>query len=496
MKKVSEFIVPGTVLAGKYRVERVLGLGGMGMVVAAHHLQLDEKVAIKLQLPSLVQSPEARARFAREARAAVRIKSEYVARVSDVGHLESGAPFMVMEYLEGEDLAEMLSRGPLPVEQAVEFMLQACEALAEAHALGIIHRDIKPANLYCVRRTDGLLATKLLDFGVSRANIGSELGLTSSGVMMGSPHYMAPEQMIAAKNADARSDIWSLGAVLFELLVGEPPFDAETFAALVIQVTSADSRKLALRLRRVPAGLAQIVVRCLNGEVTLRYQSVSELALALVPFGPAVRGQVHADRILRIARASQHPHLAPPDAARGEGPEWLDRKGKTLMPFGRTSFEGQTPSRPSRVARFVAAGLGLLVLGAGWSIFSQSRMEASGDASQNAIIPAPALDEQEELQRRYVALDEAPTALRSPSALPVEDEPIEPPPLPATPVHEARQGQAGTTLSPERVARSKKSKISPTLATSAPSEPDRAAHATPEPTKPTDPNKPNLGGRL
>src|SRR6478609_3536801 len=230
-------IAPGTVLAGKYRIQSVLGSGGMGTVVAAHHLQLDEKVAIKVLQPAMLENAEATARFAREARAAVRIKSEYVARVSDVGYLESGAPFMVMEYLEGEDLADMLTRGKLPAEQAVEFVLQACEALAEAHALGIIHRDIKPANLYCVRRTDGLLAIKLLDFGISRATSSSDLALTSSGVMMGTPHYMAPEQMIAAKNADGRSDIWSLGAVLFELLVGEPPFNAETFAELVIQVT-------------------------------------------------------------------------------------------------------------------------------------------------------------------------------------------------------------------------------------------------------------------
>src|SRR6187431_451345 len=178
-------IAPGTILAGKYRVEGVLGSGGMGMVVAAHHLQLDERVAIKVLLPQMLENSEATARFSREARAAVKIKSEYVARVIDVGSLESGHPYMVMEYLEGEDLADMLSRGPLPREQAVELVLQACEALCEAHALGIIHRDIKPANFYCVRRTDGLLAMKLLDFGISRATGGAELALTSSGAVMG-----------------------------------------------------------------------------------------------------------------------------------------------------------------------------------------------------------------------------------------------------------------------------------------------------------------------
>src|SRR5690606_36013110 len=151
-------------------------------------------------------------------------KSEHVARVSDVGKLESGAPFMVMEFLEGEDLADRVARlGSLPVEQAVEFVLQACEALAEAHALGIVHRDLKPANLFCVRRADGLHSVKMLDFGISKASTMSGSGdfsMTKTSTMMGSPYYMSPEQMISAKSADVQSDIWSMGAVLFQLLTG------------------------------------------------------------------------------------------------------------------------------------------------------------------------------------------------------------------------------------------------------------------------------------
>ena len=162
-------VEPGQVLAGKYRIERVLGVGGMGVVVAAHHLQLDERVALKFLLPEALHNPEAVARFAREARAAVKIKSEHVARVSDVGQLENGAPYMVMEYLEGSDLSAWLhDRGALPFEQAVDFVLQAGEAIADAHALGIVHRDLKPANLFCVRRSDGQLTIKVLDFGISK----------------------------------------------------------------------------------------------------------------------------------------------------------------------------------------------------------------------------------------------------------------------------------------------------------------------------------------
>src|SRR5262245_59127005 len=159
----------GEVLAGKYRVDRVLGVGGMGVVVAAHHIELDDKVAIKFLLPETLENGEAVARFAREARAAVKIKSEHVARVSDVGKLESGAPYMVMEYLVGSDLAGWLDeRGPLPIDQVVEFVLQASEAIAEAHSLGIVHRDLKPANLFAIRRPDGALSIKVLDFGISK----------------------------------------------------------------------------------------------------------------------------------------------------------------------------------------------------------------------------------------------------------------------------------------------------------------------------------------
>src|SRR5580692_1408544 len=194
---------PGEVLAGKYRVERVLGVGGMGIVVAAHHLQLDEKVALKFLLPQAMQSAEATNRFVREARAAVKIKNEHVARVSDVGTLENGSPYMVMEYLEGGDLAAWLEqRGALPVEQAVEFVLQACVAVADAHALGIVHRDLKPANLFCVRRSDGQLSIKVLDFGISKLsdNMNDSSGvpvasMTRTSAVMGSPLYMSPEQM-------------------------------------------------------------------------------------------------------------------------------------------------------------------------------------------------------------------------------------------------------------------------------------------------------------
>ncbi|MCL2449490.1 MAG: serine/threonine protein kinase, partial [Polyangiaceae bacterium] len=232
----------GDVLAGKYQVERVLGSGGMGVVVAARHLQLDERVALKFLRPEAGEHPEALSRFAREAKAAVKIKSEHVARVIDVGTLENGSPFIVMEFLEGKDLgAWLLANGPLRVDQAAEFLLQACEAIAEAHSLGIVHRDLKPANLFVIRRNDGLESIKVLDFGISkvtgRMRGGSTSG-TQAGIIIGSPHYMSPEQMRSSRDVDPQSDIWSLGIVLYELLAGHPPFVAETFSEICVKVVT------------------------------------------------------------------------------------------------------------------------------------------------------------------------------------------------------------------------------------------------------------------
>jgi eukaryotic-like serine/threonine-protein kinase len=298
----------GQILAGKYRVERVLGQGGMGVVVAAHHLELDEKVAIKFLLPETLDNGEAVARFAREARAAVKIKSEHVARISDVGKLENGAPYMVMEYLDGGDLAAWLSqRGPLPIEQAVEFVLQACEAIAEAHALGIVHRDLKPANLFVVRRADGVLSVKVLDFGISKnvgaGSSGPDRSMTRTSALMGSPLYMSPEQMQSSKDVDARGDVWALGVILYELITGHPPFNGETMPELVLRIVTGEPTPLRSRRTDVPAALEGAIERCLVKARAQRFQTVGELALALLPFGPR-RSRVSVDRIAGTLRSA------------------------------------------------------------------------------------------------------------------------------------------------------------------------------------------------
>jgi hypothetical protein len=293
-------IQEGDILAGKYRVDKVLGAGGMGIVVAARHLQLDTRVAIKFLLPELAQSGDAVSRFAREARAAVKITGEHVARVLDVGTLESGSPYMVMEYLDGIDLSAWLRRhGPLPIEQAVDFVLQACVAVGEAHSLGIVHRDLKPANLFCIRRA-GQLLVKVLDFGISKEHaLGGLGGATQTGMLMGSPLYMSPEQMMSAKDVDARSDIWALGIILQELVGGSCPFQGDTLPEICTKVAMGNPIPLRVARPDAPAAFEAVILKCLSKDRNARYANVGELAEALVPFGPA-RGRAYLAAILAI----------------------------------------------------------------------------------------------------------------------------------------------------------------------------------------------------
>jgi eukaryotic-like serine/threonine-protein kinase len=276
----------GDVLAGKYQVERVLGMGGMGVVVAATHLHLREQVAIKLLLPNLVEHPETLARFLREARAAARVKSPHVTRVFDFGTLESGAPFIVMELLEGVSMSAMIRRGgKLPAAVAAEYGMQACEAMAEAHAAGIVHRDLKPANLFVCLEADGRPLLKVLDFGVSKMiEPDASHDMTATASLLGSPSYMAPEQMLSAKNVDARADIWSMGAILYELATGEKPFRADTVPALCMTILNAEPRRPSELAPDLPPEFERVILRCLAKAKEDRFDSAHDLADALAPF--------------------------------------------------------------------------------------------------------------------------------------------------------------------------------------------------------------------
>jgi len=275
----------GDVLAGKYRIEKVLGVGGMGIVVAARHIDLDQRVAIKCLLAHTRTMPEIVERFTREARAAAKIHGEHVARVIDVGRFEDGTPFMVMEHLQGHDLAAQLQQaGPLPVYDAVRYLLETCEAVAQAHAVRIVHRDLKPQNLFLAQQPGRRPIVKVLDFGISKVIEPGASALTKTSSVMGTPYYMSPEQLLSSKNVDERSDIWALGVIFYELLIGEPPFVADTGPEIIAQVLQNNPRPASTRRPDLPPGIDQIVGRCMRTKVEERFGNVADLAHALMPF--------------------------------------------------------------------------------------------------------------------------------------------------------------------------------------------------------------------
>jgi serine/threonine-protein kinase len=324
---VSTPVAPGALVADRYLVECQIGRGGMSNVYAAVHLVLGQRVALKVLAPRHLADERLRARFLREAQAAVRLRGEHVARILDVGSLPGGAPYMVLEHLEGEDLAAFLTRAQrLPVGLAVDFVLQACLALAEAHGLGIVHRDLKPANLFLCRATDGALQVKVLDFGVSKMPAVLTTTDLTLGSVLGTPQYMAPEQMQASRDVDARADVWSLGVILYELLTGACPFERPSLVQVCTAVTQGTVPSARALRPSLPAGLAAVLERCLQRQPRRRYGSVRALAEALAPFGgPRAEGYVAAVRNIerRCASLSSVPAAArsvPPSSRRASPP--------------------------------------------------------------------------------------------------------------------------------------------------------------------------------
>ena len=290
-------------MLGKYRIERVVGTGGMGVVAECTHLALDDRVALKMLRQDIVVDVDTIERFKREGKAAAKLKSEYVAHVYDVGELENGTPFMVMEFLEGHDLGELImQRGHLPVPWATQMIVQTCEALAEAHSIGIVHRDVKPTNLFVTWRPDGTSLIKVLDFGISKATNASDMHLTQTQSLLGTPAYMSPEQMRSARTVDARTDIWSLGTVLYELLEGRKPFEAESFSEMCVKVAVDPPAPM----RNVPPRLAEIVMRCLAKSPEQRFASMAELGRELMSFTQdPQQAAVSVERMQRMLRRSQ-----------------------------------------------------------------------------------------------------------------------------------------------------------------------------------------------
>ena len=415
---MSEAIVPGEILAGKYRVEHILGQGGMGVVVAATHLHLQQKVAIKLLLEEV--TPEVMARFLREARASALLKSEHVVRVLDVGELPSGRPYMVMEQLEGSDLAGVLQqKGRLDPREAVDHLLQACEALAEAHAAGIVHRDLKPGNLFLTRDADGAPFVKVLDFGISKETSADphQPKLTSSQTVFGSPAYMAPEQMMASRDVDARADIWSLGIIFYELLTGRTPFEGSSYAELVIMVNATDPAPIAATRSDVPKALEAAILRCLDRDRARRFASVAELCAALAPFAGAA-GKRSAERVARRA-AAQGLSLPPPSSM----PERVDAGTRDRLSLALSRASGApTRSRLPLVGGLIA---GLLltgvaaIVGLGWlgrspGVAASTEPSASAAAVTRAAPTATSTTPEATVAPgETIALDPAPIAAPS-----------------------------------------------------------------------------------
>ncbi len=294
-----ELPAPGDVVAGKYRIVRAIGRGGMGVVFAATHELLHQTVALKLLLPDVAAHPEAVSRFLNEARAAARIRSEHVATVMDVGLLDGGMAYLVMEYLEGGDLeALLLQNGTMSLEEVAHCMLETLEGVAQAHALGIVHRDLKPSNLFRAVRPDGSVSIKVLDFGISKAPRPEDDGTaTATHAMLGSPLFMSPEQVRSAKTVDARSDLWSLGVIMYRLLTGQPPFTGSNMGEVLAAILTEPHKPIAELRPDVPHGFAKIVDRCLERDRDRRYANAAELAIALEPFAGA-----HTDSVTRICR--------------------------------------------------------------------------------------------------------------------------------------------------------------------------------------------------
>jgi eukaryotic-like serine/threonine-protein kinase len=277
---------PGTTIAGKYRVERTIGGGGMGVVLEVTHLTLGQRVAMKVLREEGARSPEHLARFLREARIAARLPDEHVARVTDVGQTEEGLPYLVMELLNGRDLqAELAARGKLPIAEAVDCLLQACQGVAEAHAVGLVHRDLKPANLFLVRRRGGTDTVKVLDFGVSKMEDKGGQLLTITSSILGTPQYMSPEQIRSAKHVDARTDQHALAMILYEMLTLEPPYKGEIMTAILVAVATRPPPRASALRPEVPPELDAAIIRALAKEPKDRFPDLGGFAAAIAPFG-------------------------------------------------------------------------------------------------------------------------------------------------------------------------------------------------------------------
>lgn len=424
---------PGEVVAGKYRVEQTLGVGGMGVVVAARDEVLERRVAIKFLLPRLAGSEIAVQRFVREARAATRVTSEHVVRLLEIDELPNGTPFFVMEYLEGSDLRAVLrDGGPLPPSVAVDYVLQALEAVAEGHLKNIVHRDLKPGNLFLTARADGTPLIKVLDFGIakrleSREDVEQSSLTSSDDVRLGSPAYMPPEQLHDPRDVDTRSDIWSIGATLYELVCGKQPFEGPGYLELVTRILSSPPKPAG---RRLPEGLEDVLRKCLEKERSARYADAAELARALAPFGGA-EAQLSLSRVAGLLSTS----TAAPASRKPRSPIEPAGSSTTTFPVATERIEAPLDASPPSstlagvrrswwvvggVAGLLAVGLALHGATSGSTASDLSKAVQPGSAA-GVVLSAAVAPPEPASPREHAAPGQAPAASAN-LALPVSSQ--------------------------------------------------------------------------
>jgi len=417
---------PGDVVDGKFRIERLIGTGGMGAVVAAMHLELHQRVALKFVDARLGGNEHAIRRFLREARAAARLKGEHVGRVFDVGRLPNGAPFLVMEYLEGQDLESVLDRdGPLPVADAIEYALQVCQALGEAHLAGVIHRDIKPGNLFLTHHADGRALIKVLDFGISKVREDESVLQTARSVLLGSPAYMSPEQIRTVRDIDARSDLWSVGVVLYQLLTGELPFWGRNPSELILRIMEDEPRSVHQLRPSVPVGVDAAVRKCLAKSPDDRFATAAELSAALIPFAPA-RARAAAALISRVRRASEGEAI------------WESTPVEETRPELPTPLPLPAPRPRRRTAAWIAGAAVAMGLGAaGELLLDRSDPPAPERPAPPPAAPTPPPPEPEPTPTPAPAAAPAPASAPPAPSAPPAAEPA-PAPAPAAAPHRDR----------------------------------------------------------
>jgi eukaryotic-like serine/threonine-protein kinase len=379
--------VVGSTVGGKYRIDRAIGAGGMGTVVAATHIGLGSPVALKFLNEKIRDSSNSLQRFTREARASAQLRSEHVCRVSDFG-IEDGVPYIAMELLEGNDLAYVLDAGPVGVDRAVDYIQQACVGLAEAHGLGIVHRDLKPGNLFLAKRADGSPLLKVLDFGVAKIPVDGEHALTQTATVIGSPGYMAPEQLRSSKTVDARADVWALGVILYELISARHPFHASAVTEVAVKIAMDEPPPLV----EAPPPLREIVMRCLAKDPAQRYSDVGALAAALAPFAPG--GGELASIAHRFLNDGVENRRTQPRPVVTDSPATKDERAQlpTMRETPRPRLESpriQPAPEPARSRLPLVLGI-LAVLAAGGAVLAVVMTRDPTEPAPPVVAPAPA----------------------------------------------------------------------------------------------------------